>query len=482
MITGALRLGFIALAIAKTLPAFCSAQFLYATNNGALTITGYTGTGGTITVPSSSSGLPVTEIASFAFRAVTNLTAVTISEGITNVGFEAFANCTALQSVQLPKSTSSIGNWAFQGCTNLATINVTPANANYSSSSGVLFNAAQTQLIAYPAGKKGSYAIPATVTNIELGAFGGCAALTAISIPPSVLSISDSAFYSCTGLRAVSIPGNVQNIGTSAFFSCTNLVTAIIGDSVTNLQDYAFASCFNLVDVQLGSNVSTIGYGVFSYSGLTNLYLPASLTQMGDAAFEDCSNLASVVSGPNLIAIPNFAFDACAALTNVRLSSNIATFGVNAFSRCADLKTVTIPKAVTNVSNAAFMNCSNLASIYFLSSPPRIGAGIFSGDINATVYYDPLASGWTNSFAGLPAIAWNATPSANVSGLGVGLGGFQFPIAGNSNLSFVVEATTTLNNPTWAPIGTNTTSSGIIYFSDPNWTRTPTRFYRLRSP
>jgi hypothetical protein len=46
------------------LPAVVQAQFNYTTNNGTITITGYTGPGGDVTIPSATNGLPVTSIGS----------------------------------------------------------------------------------------------------------------------------------------------------------------------------------------------------------------------------------------------------------------------------------------------------------------------------------------------------------------------------------------------------------------------------------
>jgi hypothetical protein len=64
---------------------------------------------------------------------------------------------------------------------------------------------------------------------------------------------------------------------------------------------------------------------------------------------------------------------------------------------------------------------------------------------------------------------------------------FGFNITGSSNLVMVVEACTDLANPVWSPVGTNTLNifigtNGTAYFSDPQWTNYPGRFYRLRSP
>ena len=49
------------------LPAAVQAQFTYTNNNGAITITGYTGPGGDVTIPDTISGLPVTSIGDYAF-------------------------------------------------------------------------------------------------------------------------------------------------------------------------------------------------------------------------------------------------------------------------------------------------------------------------------------------------------------------------------------------------------------------------------
>jgi hypothetical protein len=70
--------------------------YTYTTTDGAISITGYTGSGGAVTIPDSINGLPVTGIADWAFSDCTNLTSITI-----------------------PASNISIGNWAFAGCINL---------------------------------------------------------------------------------------------------------------------------------------------------------------------------------------------------------------------------------------------------------------------------------------------------------------------------------------------------------------------------
>ena len=59
---------------------------------------------------------------------------------------------------------------------------------------------------------------------------------------------------------------------------------------------------------------------------------------------------------------------------------------------------------------------------------------------------------------------------------------FGFIISWATNAPVVVEAASSLAEPSWSPVSTNTLSDGWSYFSDPEWTNYPSRFYRLRSP
>jgi hypothetical protein len=108
------------------LPCACVAQYslVFSTNDGAITVTGFTGTPVDVTIPG--------YVNSIGFRAFTfayTLTNVTICEGVTNIVEFAFEECTALKSVKLPDSLNSIGLGAFINCTNLTSITI-PRSVN----------------------------------------------------------------------------------------------------------------------------------------------------------------------------------------------------------------------------------------------------------------------------------------------------------------------------------------------------------------
>lgn len=100
-------------------PRPAAAQFLYETNNGAITITGYAGPGGALTIPAAITGLPVTTIAASAFARNSSLNSVTIANGITTIGDWAFGWCMALSTVSVPRSATSISKHAFSWCLKL---------------------------------------------------------------------------------------------------------------------------------------------------------------------------------------------------------------------------------------------------------------------------------------------------------------------------------------------------------------------------
>jgi len=102
----------------------------------------------------------------------------------------------------------------------------------------------------------------------------------------------------------------------------------------------------------------------------------------------------------------------------------------------------------------------------------------------------PGTTGWGTTFGGRPTARWVLdNPLILDRSVGVQTDAFGFIISWATNISVVVEVCTNLANPTWSAVATNTLTIGIdpltdgwSYFSDPDWTNHPARFYRLRAP
>ena len=85
----------------------------------SITITGYTGSNTSITIPETINGIKVTAIANSAFRGCSALTSIVIPDGVTTIGDSAFEECTSLTSIVIPNGVTEIGDCTFWGCKNL---------------------------------------------------------------------------------------------------------------------------------------------------------------------------------------------------------------------------------------------------------------------------------------------------------------------------------------------------------------------------
>ena len=314
----------------------------------SVTITKYTGTGGIVEIPPELDEKKVIRIGYEAFCRISNLTSVTIPEGVTSIGgrafyecrdlaeismpeglleigFAAFAGgCDSLISVDIPQSVVDIGNEAFDYCRNLEHIHVAAGNKNYDSRGdcNALIETASNKLLY---GSKNTI-IPKGITVIENGAFSG-RTIENISIPEGVLRIGNWAFQTCGNLKSVSIPQSVTEIGDRAFEACESLKSLTLPEGITDIALAAFSHC----------------------ESLENINIPRSLTR-----------------------IKNELFSSCKSLKSVNIPDNVTEIGHWAFRNCSSLKEITIPKSVSTIEEDAFINCSSLKSIRIPGNAPEI--------------------------------------------------------------------------------------------------------------
>ncbi len=362
-----------------------AADYTYETNNGTITITGYTGPGGAVTIPDTINGLPVTSIRGEAFEGCTSLTSVTIPNNVTSIGNRAFLFCTSLTNVTIGSGVTNIGSATFHGCTKLTSVT-----------------------------------IPNSVTHIGEGAFNSCTSLTSVTIPDSVTSIGKWAFFgsgqaTSTGLRVLTVNGSVTitkysghdgvvtipdkinalpvtNIGDGAFINCTNLTSITIPNSVTNIGLGAFNWCSSLtaITVDTANPIYSSVDGILFDESRTMLVqcpggkagsytIPNSVTSIGDQAFMACTNLIDVTIGNGVTNIGHYAFEYCNDLTTITIPNSVTSIGGSAFSGCESLTSITIPNSVTSIGDGAFYGCTSLTSVTIPDSLLNVGLGLLGG-------------------------------------------------------------------------------------------------------
>ncbi len=232
-------------------------------------------------------------------------------------------------------------------------------------------------------------------------------------------------------------------------------------------------------------SVTSIGQAAFLGAALTSVTIPGSVTSIPYEAFFLCTSLTNVTIANGVTSIGYYAFAFCYGLTSVSIPDSVTSIGQAAFQECFSLGSVIIPGSVTNIGGVAFAFCYRLTSVYFKGNAPSADATVF-GVANPTVYYLSDTTGWGvfSANTGLTPVLWNPLIQASSANFGVQNNQFGFTITNGStnNIPILVEACANLASPVWTPLTNVTLTNGSFYFSDPQWTNYPARFYRISSP
>ncbi len=219
-----------------------------------------------------------------------------------------------------------------------------------------------------------------------------------------------------------------------------------------------------------GMLVTRIGDVAFaSRSNLRSVTIPDGVTNIGVQAFQDCTSLTNIAMGNGVTSIGSYAFMFCTSLRSATIPNGVTRIWDGTFSFCSSLTNITIPNSVTSILYAAFESCTSLRGVCFEGNAPALGSAVFRDSNSVTNYYLPGTTGWN--------------PQVQTSGddFGVRTNRFGFSITATKGLGIVVDASTNLANPIWFPLATNSFVGIPYYFSDPQWTNHPARFYRTGS-
>ena len=317
---------------------------------------------GTVTIPSTLGGSPVTKVGNSAFSGRSSLTGVSIPSSVTSIESYAFYGCSGLRNVAMPVSVKTLGDGVFQNCTGLESVSIPvsitaiPYNAFYGCTSLRTLD------------------LPVTVKSIGSYAFYGCVSLSSVSIPFSVKSIGDYSFYGCSSLSNLELSGGLESIGYNAFYGCNGLREVVIPASVTSVSSYAFGACGNIrrvtvsecvlrdmssvfgnscktiTSLTIAEGVESIDSSFYNCDGLTSLSIPASVTRIGESVFRySCPALTEITVAPGNA---NYKFSGGLLLTKD---------GTEIVAVPRGRTWVSIPDTVTKVAYDTFNNCPNLS-------------------------------------------------------------------------------------------------------------------------
>lgn len=105
--------------------------------------------------------------------------------------------------------------------------------------------------------------LPDTITKIGTYAFGGCSALTIIHLPQHLDTLSDHIFSGCTSLENIALPETLHTIAGYAFYDCRNLKKLMLPETVTQIGKYACYNCRTLETINIPKATENLGTGLF---------------------------------------------------------------------------------------------------------------------------------------------------------------------------------------------------------------------------
>jgi len=369
----------------------------------------------------SSSGL--TTIPNYIFNNCSNLTTVTLPDGIEAIGEGAFKNCSGLAAPPMSKSLITIGKSAFDGCKGFTNLMLSETGQLSEIGESAFNNCSNITMVS----------LPETIDIINNYAFSGCTSLEDIyilreTVPTKIYQYSFGGRESDIVLHVETdeaktayqdsndIWKNFKEIvaksnSTLTFFINEEEEINVSGEAGkpfdhTGIPDYSGNSLFTgwwnndgqiveIPAVMPSGDMDFYGYIACEYTSGKFKYLlqPAetknnrglearaivighSLTQ-SDAAVDIP---ASVSYNNKVYAVDSIAPDIFvgAEMYSVSLPGSVKAIGSGAFKNCQNLQSVNIPTALTTISDHLFEGCTGLAAIEIPETVKKIGYQAFN--------------------------------------------------------------------------------------------------------
>ena len=399
-------------------------DYKYSLYNNEVTITGYTGTESSITIPSKIDIFYVKKIGIGAFRGCETLVDVVVPKGVETINWQAFSGCRSLKTITLPEGLKAIG-YAFIEDTSVTSLTIPNSVEEliYDHSGpdyygqGAVSGAEYLEKIIFENGmdkipdyfctnREANSSIkqivfPESITEIGKAAFRNCTGIEYINLGGLLNTVGERAFESCYSLKQIEFQENSEDtviIKDYAFSHCTSLSRITLPENLVNLCSYVFENCDSLAEIILPDQLKYIGpFAFFSCTNLKEIILPESLEKLGNSfiantaitslkipkslKWVDCGgtlpavgvtngavNLQEIVFEDGMEVIPDYIcsnYWENTILGNIVIPKSVTEIGTGAFYNCAGIEKIKFGKAVNKVGNDAFGNCGGLIQIEF---------------------------------------------------------------------------------------------------------------------
>lgn len=305
-----------------------------------------------------------------------DITGVTIPEGVRYINNGAFKNCTSLKNVKIPKSVQKIGEYAFYECSSLSSVT-------------------------FSVGLK----------SIEDNAFGYCEALKKVVLPEGLEKL-DGAFCGCYNLENITFPSSLseidsersaiydtkwyENIADSAPIYCGGI---FLGFKVGYNTLYKNIKINSTYTVRAGTK--TVYMNECYVDKLTTLNLPDGLKSLTIKSPRNNVNGNYKITKLTVPESVDYVdIEGMSDLKTLKLPTT-AKLGAGCFNYCTEIENLTIPKGNIRLE-ASLSHCVKLKSITLPSDTMEVVGTIGSKNLTSVNLSNVrILTGGFNSCTGL---------------------------------------------------------------------------------
>ena len=358
--------------------------------------------GGTTYLTSISIPDQITEIGDYAFYGNPTLKTVNFHAGITRIGAGAFHE-TLLTRVNIPNPDCEIGNSCFSSS---QVSSVTLPQGMKKLGRHVFFYCTNLTSITLPEGME----------EIGMMCFGSCA-LTSVNLPSTMVKL-DSCSLQDNPFTSINLK-NVKYVGRQAFSQCTNLTTVTSNGMLEEIDGAAFTRC-PLATAYLPEGMKTIIMNAyFRCPNLNSFTVPATVTTITGNPCVGATSLTAFAVAPGseyfaaydgcLYATGGFTVkpeanreegDAPAGLTALvavptgwqqsllRVPEGVTVIANQAAREVTSITEVELPSTLVEVRASAFSSITGITRVTCLAATPPSCGSDFTDAVyaNATLY------------------------------------------------------------------------------------------------
>ena len=360
---------------------------------------------GDIVVPATVSNGGITysviKIGQLAFKG-SEITSLTLSEGIETIEQDICEGCYSLASLSLPSTLRTIGYAAFWNCDALRTIDLPEGLTTLGNNVFSYCNSIKTVYL------------PSTLSSIGDGSFTGTTSLLSvisrISVPFEVNmnvfaqsqwnnETQSNTYIPCSATLYVPVGTTSKYQAFEGWKMFSDIVEGEPKETTVNGLNYSYvdgrgtATVIGRADEELRNitipatvsidgkkyNVKEVGVGAFQSCGIDTLIIQEGVEVISKNAFRNNQgNLRSVTLPTSLRTIGEGAFYNCYGIRNLIIPNGVTSIGKEAFRECYNIQKLELPATLTSIGEYAFYPTRDLSVVTSrITNPFEIGQSVF---------------------------------------------------------------------------------------------------------